>query len=227
MLERQHPQLVSCVQELYQWARKAGSCDEPLPEDSNRYPSVHDILAALDLLEPKEDGSRDFETFNELVGSSQSDNNTPDSVLDGVAESQDHHDSTPDQSQSPSLPREYTTPFFLLGTSPLESPPRISSRPLSSSDESSTESSPAYSEHTTAPQIMLSRMPWQQTPAEYATSQARFFAALAAAPLNRSIYNNAPNVPVQYGSIQATTPSLSLDLDPRVIRQDYSSYQRQ
>ena len=73
MLERQHSQLVSCVQELYQRAQKAGSWDEPLPENSNRYPSVHDILAALNLLEPKDDGSKDFETFNELVGSSQSD----------------------------------------------------------------------------------------------------------------------------------------------------------
>jgi len=101
MLERQHAQLVSCVQELYQRARKAGPWDPLPPEDLKRYPSVNDILAALDLLEPKDDGRRDFETFHEIVGPTQSDNDTPASVLDGVTEGQDHHDSTPDQSKSP------------------------------------------------------------------------------------------------------------------------------
>jgi hypothetical protein len=219
MLERQHAQLVSCVQELYQRARKAGSWDEPLPENSNRYPSVHDILAALDLLEPKDDGSRDFETFNELVGSSQSENDTQGSVLDRVAESKDHQDSTPDQGESPSLPCEDATSFF-PGTPPLESHSTISSRPPSSPDQS-MEPPPGHSEQTTA-QPMTSQMPWQQTRAKYTSSQARLFATLCTAPFNPSFYNTS-NVPVQ--SSTSTTPSLSLD--PQVIRQNYAFYQQQ
>jgi hypothetical protein len=217
MLERQHYQLVSCVQELYQRARKAGSWDEPLLEDSNRYPSVHDILAALDLLEPKDDGSKDFETFNELVGSSQSDA----TVLDVANDSQDHHDSTPAQSESPSQPCEEAA-FFSKGTLPPESYSSTSSRPLSSADQS-MESSPIHSEQTTA-RPTISRMLFSRLLAEYTSSQARLFATLSTVPLNRSSYNT-PNVPVQLDTTttsKSTSPTPSLSLDPQVIQPDYT-----
>jgi hypothetical protein len=208
MLERQHAQLVSCVQELYQRARNSGSWDEPLPENSNPYPSVHDILAALDLLEPKDDGSRDFETFNELIGSSQSYSDAPTPAANGEDDSQDQHDSTPDQSNSPSQPFEDATPF-LPGTPTIEPHSTTSSRPPTSSEQS-MELSPALSDQTTAARPTISRAPYSQSLAKYTQSQARLFATLSTAPLNSSFYNTS-NVPIQYSTSTATSPSLSLD----------------
>jgi hypothetical protein len=217
MLERQHAQLVSCVQELYQRARKAGSWDPLLPEDLNRYPSVHDILAALDLLEPKDDGSREFETFNEVVGSTQPDNDSPASELEGVTEGQDHHDSALGQSISSSLPCEVANSFF-PATPTLAPASWLSSRAPSSSDQN-TEPSPTHSKQTTIQTIISSQIPYSQTLADYTSSQARLFANLPAAPPNRSSYNTS-NIPLQYG----TTTSPSMSLDPRVVRHDYTSY---
>jgi len=225
MLERQHAQLVSCVQELYQQARRAGSWDEPLPEDSNRYPSVHNILAALNLLEPKDDGSKDFETFHEVVRPMQSDNDSPAANLDhdGTANSQDHRSSTSEHSRSPSLPREDISPF------PPESPTlepqsRLSSRPPSSSKQS-TESSPEHAnqateEYTTT--IMTSRMPWQQTLADHNSSQAKLFTTLATTPLNTPFYNTTSNVSIQ----QHGMPTPSLSFNSQIMPQDYTSYQQ-
>jgi hypothetical protein len=221
MLERQHAQLVSCVQELYQRARKAGSWDPLLPEDLNRYPSVHDILAALDLLEPKDDGSREFETFNEVVGSTQPPNDSPASDLDGVAEGRDRHDSALGQSRSPSLPCEDFILFF-QGTPILPPTSWLSSRAPSSSDPN-TEPSPTRSKQTTEQTTTTSQTPYSQTLADYTSSQARLFAALSAAPPNRSFYNTS-NVPLQYDT--SITPPL-LSLDPRVVGQDYTSYHYQ
>lgn len=57
MLEKQHNQLVCGLQEMYQRLRKASLWEgEPLDESSGR-PLTHDILAALNFLEPQEDGS--------------------------------------------------------------------------------------------------------------------------------------------------------------------------
>jgi hypothetical protein len=217
MLERQHAQLVSCVQELYQRARKGGSWGPLPPGGLNRYPSVHDILAALDLLEPKDDGSREFETFNEFFGPTQPDSDSPTSELDGVTEGQDHHDSALGESRSPSLPCEGAS-SFLLGTPTLAPTPWPSSRPPSSSDQT-TEPSPTHSKQTTIQTITTSQTPYSQTLADYTSSQARLFTNLAAVPLNRSLYNT-PNLPVPYG----TTTSPSMSLDPRVVGQEYTSY---
>jgi hypothetical protein len=55
MLEKQHNQLVGGLQEMYQRLRKASLWEgEPLDESSGR-PLTHDILAALNFLEPSED----------------------------------------------------------------------------------------------------------------------------------------------------------------------------
>jgi hypothetical protein len=218
MLERQHTQLVSCVQELYQRVRRAGSWEQLLPEDLNRYPSVHDIQAALDLLEPKDDSCRKFETFNKVVGSTQSDDNTPASILDEVSEGQDHYDNTLEQRKSPPLACEDTT-SSLPGTSTLKTHSGILSKPLSLSDQS-TEQRPGHLEQTAA-QYTTSQVPSSQTLAKHNPSQARLFATLSVAPLNRSFYNTS-NVPLQYG----TTKIPSLSLDPQVIRRDYTSSQQ-
>jgi hypothetical protein len=55
ILEKQHNQLVRGLQEMYQRLREASLWKgEPLDESSGR-PLTHDILAALNFLEPKED----------------------------------------------------------------------------------------------------------------------------------------------------------------------------
>jgi hypothetical protein len=55
MLEKQHNQLVSGLQEMYQRLRKASLWEgEPLDESSGR-PLTHDILAALNFLEPNDE----------------------------------------------------------------------------------------------------------------------------------------------------------------------------
>lgn len=55
MLEKQHNQLVCGLQEMYQRLRKASLWEgEPLDESSGR-PLTHDILAALNFLEPNEE----------------------------------------------------------------------------------------------------------------------------------------------------------------------------
>ena len=55
MLEKQHSQLVGGLQEMYQRLRRATLWEsEPLDESSGR-PLTHDILAALDFLEPNEE----------------------------------------------------------------------------------------------------------------------------------------------------------------------------
>jgi hypothetical protein len=55
MLEKQHNQLVCGLQEMYQRLRKASLWEgEPLDESSGR-PLTHDILAALNFLEPNDE----------------------------------------------------------------------------------------------------------------------------------------------------------------------------
>lgn len=71
-------------------------------------PFTHDILAALGLLDTKDDGNLEFETFNHAVGSSQSDNGTTTSVFDGDIALHDPHDSIADQCKSPALSSEDT-----------------------------------------------------------------------------------------------------------------------
>lgn len=59
MLEKQHSQLACGLQEMYQRLRKASLWEgEPLDE-SSECPLTHDILAALNFLEPNEDGTNE------------------------------------------------------------------------------------------------------------------------------------------------------------------------
>lgn len=65
MLEQQQSQLVSGMQELYRRLEKAKAWEGPKLEETNGSPLTHDILAALNLLEPKSEGGREMETFEE------------------------------------------------------------------------------------------------------------------------------------------------------------------
>ncbi|KXL41965.1 hypothetical protein M433DRAFT_72405 [Acidomyces richmondensis BFW] len=65
MLEQQQSQLVSALQEMYRRLRRANAWDGPQLSEATGHPLTHDILAALNLLEPKNDGSGDVEVFEE------------------------------------------------------------------------------------------------------------------------------------------------------------------
>lgn len=129
MLERQQSQLVSCIQELYQRLKKAQLWEESMPDRPKDRPLTHDILAALDLLEPKDDGSGDMESFNDIVGLSRS-IHTP-STNDGPLEANDQQDNSTSHDSSPFLlPENDDTPVF-VGTLAL------AERSAASSDASS------------------------------------------------------------------------------------------
>jgi hypothetical protein len=81
MLEKQHNQLVSALQEMYQRLRKASLWEgEPLNESSGR-PLTHDILVALNFLEPND------EEFVEQPRSSPMRQEPEDDAEDASAES--------------------------------------------------------------------------------------------------------------------------------------------
>lgn len=72
MLEQQQGQLVSGMQELYRRLLQVQAWPGTKLEEANGYPLTHDILAALDLLESKHDGSGEVETFEEDCSKLQS-----------------------------------------------------------------------------------------------------------------------------------------------------------
>ena len=72
MLEQQQSQLVSGLQEMYRRLREGQRWHGPLLSESTGHPLTHDILAALDLLEVKHDGSGEPEDFEEDPGKLQS-----------------------------------------------------------------------------------------------------------------------------------------------------------
>ena len=61
MLEQQQSQLVAGLQATYKRLQKAQVWNGPNLAEANGYPLTHDILAALDLLEVKNDGSGEVE----------------------------------------------------------------------------------------------------------------------------------------------------------------------
>ena len=63
MLEQQQSQLVSGLQEMYQRLFNGQRWPGPKLEESSGHPLTHDMLAALNLLETKHDGSGELETF--------------------------------------------------------------------------------------------------------------------------------------------------------------------
>ena len=65
MIEQQQGQLVSGLQEMYHGLLAAGKWSGPALSEATGHPLTHDILAALDLLEVKGDGSGEMETFEE------------------------------------------------------------------------------------------------------------------------------------------------------------------
>lgn len=65
MLEQQQSQLVAGLQEMYKRLWTAQAWTGPSLPEVNGHPLTHDILAALDLLETKHDGSGEIEVFEE------------------------------------------------------------------------------------------------------------------------------------------------------------------
>lgn len=65
MLEQQQTQLVSGLQEMYHRLQKASAWHGTHLDESSGHPLTHDILAALNLLESKHDGSGEMEAFEE------------------------------------------------------------------------------------------------------------------------------------------------------------------
>lgn len=65
MLEQQQGQLVSGLQKMYELLREANAWDGDALSETNGHPLTHDILAGLGLLEAKQDGSGEMETFEE------------------------------------------------------------------------------------------------------------------------------------------------------------------
>lgn len=60
MLEQQQSQLVSGLQEMYRRLQSADAWDGKMLHESNGHPLTHDILAALNLLETKQDGATEM-----------------------------------------------------------------------------------------------------------------------------------------------------------------------
>lgn len=129
MLERQQFQLVSCIQELYQRLNKAELWKECMPDSPKNRPLTHDILAALNLLEPKDDGSGDLESFNDIVGLSRSAPEPPTS--DGPLGVNDQQDNSTSNEYSPILLPEDDDTSVFAGTLAL------AERSAASSDASS------------------------------------------------------------------------------------------
>lgn len=65
MLEQQQSQLVAGLQEMYKRLLAANAWKGSVLSETNGHPLTHDILAALDLLEMKHDGSGEVEAFEE------------------------------------------------------------------------------------------------------------------------------------------------------------------
>lgn len=72
MLEQQQGQLVTALQETYRRLLAANAWNGPVLSETNGYPLTHDILKALNLLETKQDGSGELETFEEDFSKIQS-----------------------------------------------------------------------------------------------------------------------------------------------------------
>lgn len=225
MLERQQGQLVNCIQQLYNRLHTSGLWGQSLPENSDGQPFTHDVLAALDLLEQRDDGSGEFETFEDVVRPSQSDDSSTTPVfkfdgdatppvfeLDGDTAVHHRHDSITNQGTSAS-PSNWDTTARSPGSTNLESHSNTSIRTSSPLTPNSYPSP----EHPKQTQNKASTTPPTptQTRAEYTSSQAQLFATLAATPIHRSVYDK-PNTPFQHSAMR---PSLSLD--PLLTRRDY------
>ncbi|EMD00052.1 hypothetical protein BAUCODRAFT_51110, partial [Baudoinia panamericana UAMH 10762] len=65
MLEQQQSQLVSGLQEMYRRLVTARAWSGAPLSESNGHPLTHEILAALNLLETRQDGSGELEVFEE------------------------------------------------------------------------------------------------------------------------------------------------------------------
>lgn len=72
MLEQQQGQLVDGLREMYRRLRAANAWSVPALSETTGHPLTHDMLAALNLLESKTDGSGEYEHFEEDCSKLQS-----------------------------------------------------------------------------------------------------------------------------------------------------------
>jgi hypothetical protein len=91
MLEWQHTQLVSCVQERYQRLRAAGLWGKLPTDGSDKHFLVHDILTTLNLLKPKSDGSGELKTFNDVGRSSPPGHDVASQGSDRIQDAREQH----------------------------------------------------------------------------------------------------------------------------------------
>jgi hypothetical protein len=184
--------------------------EQPLPESFDRQPLTHDILAALDLLGAKDDGSGELETFHNVARSPQSDDDithslfdgdidirdrhditslpqygggTTPPVLDGDIDTRDRHDSMMEQSKSPNLPSDHVV-SPMLGTADLENHYKVSTRSLSPPD-ASLELSPE-----TSSECLTQTSTTQQTRTEHNALQTQLLATVDIVAVHGSAHNS-------------------------------------
>jgi hypothetical protein len=200
MLERQQTQLVSCVQELYQRLRTAGLWEGSLTDGSDRCPLVYDILAALDLLEPRSDGSGELETFNDVARASLPGHDHASQGSDSAQDAYKQYDGDIEQIKSPTLPHDDADSVFPK-TSALSNRSRASSISLPALYQTFQRTSELLRRRSTYPEF--AQRPSTQAQTGCDSSQAHLFVTFAT-PTDRS-YLNAPNDFLQNN---ATTPSM-------------------
>lgn len=141
MLEKQHNQLVCGLQEMYQRLRKASLWEgEPLDESSGR-PLTHDILAALNFLEPND------EKFVEQPHSSPIREEPEGDVVEDPAES--------GQEVSQPTPQMFSEPTSSAQTVTTRSPSLIVSPTTPSSDQPPGQSLMQHHDSTKQPKQVL------------------------------------------------------------------------
>lgn len=85
---------------------------QPKPDDSDRHPLVHDILATIGLSKAKSGGSEKVETLNHAAESYKSDYDASTQGSNSAAEAHNQHDDDIDQCKSPILSCDDTTLVF-------------------------------------------------------------------------------------------------------------------
>lgn len=118
MLERQQNQLVAGLQTLYSQLQNAALWDGPPLTTNGKEPLTHDILASLNLLQPKEDGTGQMKSFEDIPRNKRHDSGYASNVSDLTSPSHVTGKLEGSSSIGPDVP---TSPHEGL-TSPIASP---------------------------------------------------------------------------------------------------------
>lgn len=82
MLERQQNQLVAGLQTMYSRLQNAALWEGPPLSAQGKDPLTHDILSSLNLLEPREDGTGQMKSFEDIPRNERNDSGYASNVLD-------------------------------------------------------------------------------------------------------------------------------------------------